>query len=106
MLTSKRAQGPPGVDAQAEQAADVAADAQARHEGADDHRDRVNADAAVEGQDPLPRHLVDEAGRAAHEESEPGQDQLRTHAASRTRRCHGHRRLRDDRAQEIGRAHV
>ena len=52
----------------ADHPAGVAADAEARHERAHDHGDRVDADAAMKGEDPLPGHLVDERRSATEEE--------------------------------------
>jgi hypothetical protein len=77
--------------AAAQQAAGVAAQAQARHEGRDDQRDRVDADAGLQGQDALPGHLVDErrgAGQAeerGHHRQQPGR---------RRALCRGNARLR------------
>jgi hypothetical protein len=49
----------------------MAADAEAGHEGRDDQGDRPGADAAREGEDPLPGDLVDERGSPAQEEEGP-----------------------------------
>ena len=58
-------------------AAEVAARAEAGHEGPHDHRDGVDAHAAVQGEDALPGDLVDEGGDPAHEESRPHRGQGR-----------------------------
>ena len=47
--------------------------------------------------------VVDEAGGAAHEEREPGQQQLRAHAAFPPRQCDCRPRLRDGHAHAEGR---
>jgi hypothetical protein len=52
----------------------MAADAEPGHEGGDDHRDRVESDAAVQREDALPRDLVDECGCTAQQEQQSGQD--------------------------------
>ena len=51
--------------------AQLAARAQAGQERGHDHGHRVEADAAAQGEHPLPGHLIDEGGGAAQEESEP-----------------------------------
>jgi hypothetical protein len=61
----------------AEHAAGMAAQAEAHHERGDDHRDRVDPDAALQGQDPLPDDLVDEGGGAAQEKEETGDERAR-----------------------------
>src|SRR6185295_7075041 len=53
-----------------EDAAGVAAQAEADHEGGHDHGDGVDADTALKGEEPLPGDLVDERGGAAQEEGE------------------------------------
>ena len=62
--------------AKAEAAAQMAADAQPRHERAHDHGDRFDSDAGVQGENALPGHLVDEGGSPAHEESRAQKRQM------------------------------
>ena len=52
----------------------MTSDAQASHEGGDDHRHRVDPDARVQREDPLPDHLVDEGGDTAQEEGRSGKE--------------------------------
>jgi hypothetical protein len=62
-------------DAGAGGRAEVAAEAEAQHEGGDDHRDGVEADSRLKGEEPLPRHLIRERRRATQEERETDDDQ-------------------------------
>lgn len=64
-------EGEERADAQARAASQLATEAQADHEGGHDHGDRVDPRAALEGQDPLLDHLVDQGRNAAEEERQP-----------------------------------
>jgi hypothetical protein len=57
----------------AEPSAQPAADAEPGHERGHDHRHGVEADAAVEREQALPDHLVDERGGAAQQEQQAGE---------------------------------
>ena len=55
----------------------MAPEAEPDHERGHDDRDRVDPDAALQGQDPLPDDLADEGGGAAQEEKETGDERAR-----------------------------
>ena len=61
----------------AEHAARVAAEAEPHHERGHDDRDRVDPDAALQGEDALPDDLVDEGGGPAQEEENAGEEGAR-----------------------------
>ena len=69
-----------GREPGARDAAEVAAEPEADHERGHDHRDGVDPHAAVQGQEPLPRYLVDESGRAAEEKRDANERDPRVHA--------------------------
>jgi hypothetical protein len=53
----------------------MAAHSEARHERGHDDRDRIQADARLQREDALPRHLVDQRRRATEEEAQADQEQ-------------------------------
>ena len=73
----EREQGGPRREAHARGAPAVAARSEAEHERGHDGRHRIDADAALQGEDALPGHLVDEARGAAGQE---GRDEEREDA--------------------------
>ena len=75
--SAKREEGGARREAHAQGAPAVAARSEAEHEGGDDGRHRIDADAALQGEDALPGHLVDEARGAAGQE---GRDEEREDA--------------------------
>ena len=82
-----------GRRADGQPAAEQAAEAEPRHERGHDHRHRVDADAAVQGQDALPRDLVHEARGSAQDEGR-GDEELRAAQAPAAGRVVGRCRLR------------
>ena len=69
-----------GREADAQEAAQVAAQPEAHHERGHDHRDGVDAHAAVQREQALPGDLVDQRGRAAQEEGDAEEADPRAHA--------------------------
>ena len=58
-----------------------------RHERGDDDRDGIDADAAVKGEDALPRDLVDECSSAAQREQQPDDGELERGGAALAGPC-------------------